>query len=320
MKKILILIIVLSLALYLASNLAIKSIIGTVSSSVTGAPTKIGGLSLDILKQTIRISDFKMYNPKGFPKDILIDMPNIGVIWDIGELLKGKIYLKELTIEINELGLTRNKDGLMNVDSLKVVEQKSDDKKQIKPTKQLPIQIDVLNLAIGKVVNTDYSMEGPPVVKVFDINLKKTYKNITSIEQLAALVIAEPLKAAGIKGLKVYGAMMLTGVAALPLAAAFTLTGKDFAQESFNIGINSAYNISLEVLKTMGKITKEIQANSIISAKINGASVTVKFKKISEATTQIIVSARKFGLPKSEIASGVIYKISEQIQTMSVKR
>ncbi len=311
--KILILVVILLFGFCLVRDFLIKSLIGTVTSSITGAPIHVGGLSLSTIGQSIKISDFRMYNPKGFPRDILVDIPRMSVTCDLGALITGKIHLKQLDIEIKEMSMVRNKEGKLNVDSLKIVAEKSREKEK-KPAKQLAMQIDTVSLGMGRVVSRDYSVEGPAVVKVYDINLKKTYKNITSAQQLVALIISEPLKAAGIQGAKVYGVAMLTGVAALPVMAAFTFTGKDYAQETFNVTMEKAYDAGLQAVKMSGKVKQENRAGGVISAEVNGARVALKFKKLSEKSIQVTISARKFGLPRPEIASGIMYRLREQLK------
>lgn len=312
--KIIILTIVIIFGFCLARDFFVKSIIGTVASSVTGAPTHIGGLSLSIIKQTVRISNFKMYNPRGFSRDVLVDIPKIGVACNMGALLKGKIHLKQLDIDLKELGLAKNKEGKLNVDSLKIVEdQKSGKKGDQKPAKEIKIQIDVVHLSMGRVVNKDYSVEGPPVIKVYDINLKKAYKNIISVQQLAALIMAEPLKVAGIQGAKIYGVMMLTSVAALPVAAVFTFAGKDHAEADFDVSWDRAYEIGIKQLQKAGKLRVENKQNGVIDANVNGAAVTLKLKKVTDNKTHIVVSARKFGLPQQEISAGILYRISDEL-------
>lgn len=316
-NKILILIVVLLFAFCLARDLLIKSLIGSVVGSVTGAPAHIGGFSLSVIRQTVKMTDFKMYNPHGFPRDILVDIPKISISWNPGALLKGRIHLKEIDFELKEVGMTKNEEGELNVNSLKITKDKKAgvlEKEATKPAKELAIQIDLANLAIGRIVSKDYSVKGPPAVKVYEVNLKKSYKNITSVQQLAALIISEPLKAAGIQGFKVYAASMLAGVAALPVAAVFTFAGKDYAQASFDVTTDKAYNAGLEALKQMGAVKKENKAGGVINAEVKGVKVTFRLKKLNDATTEITISARKLGLPKPEVASGVIYQITDKLK------
>jgi len=312
--RIIVLTVVFLFGFCLARDFLIKSLIGSVASGITGAPIRIGGLSLSVIRQSIKISNFRMYNPKGFPRDVLVDIPRMAVAWDIRAHISGKIHLRQLELEIKEIDMVKNKEGKLNVDSLKIAQEKPGEKEKKRLAKHLAMQIDVVSLGMGRVVSKDYSVEGPPVIKVYDINLKKTYKNITSAQQLAALIISEPLKAAGIEGLEMYGVSMLTGVAALPVAAAFTFAGKDYAQQTFNVTTERAYDAGLRVIKLLGKVTKENRGRGIINAEVDEASVTFKLKKLSGKSTQVTISARKFGLPHAEIASGVMYRLSEQLK------
>lgn len=298
----------------LIRDFLIKSLIGTVATSVTGAPIRIGGLSLSIIRQSVKISHFRMYNPRGFQKDILMDIPKMGAACNLGAFITGKIHLRQLDLEIKEIGLVKNKEGKLNVDSLKISAEKPGEKERKKPAKQLGMRIDIVSLGMGRVVSRDYSVEGQPVIKVYDINLQKTYKNITSAQQLAVLIISEPLKAAGIQGLKVYGVSTLAGVAALPVVAAFTFAGKDYAQETFNVDAQRAYAAGLQVIKMAGRVKQENKGSGIMSAEVDGARVTLKLKKLSEKSTQVTISARKFGLPQPKIASGVMYRLREQLK------
>jgi len=137
---------------------------------------------------------------------------------------------------------------------------------------------------------------------------------ITSAQQLAALILSEPLKHAGIKGAAIYGVSLLTGVAILPVAVVATFAGKDNAQQDINAPIDHLYEISLEVLKRKGKITKEQKSGGLIEAVAEGANVNSKLKSVSANTAHITISARKYMLPKPEIASGILYQVSEQLQ------
>lgn len=290
----------------------IKSVITVIATQTTAAPVHIDGFSLGVFSQSVRISGFKMYNPKGFPRAILVDLPKINVRYDLGALLKKKLHLLNVEIEIREIGLERNKESKLNVDELKVVKQ---GKKQVsKPVEQIPMQIDMLTLDIGRIVSKDYSTSAGLVVKVYDINIRKSYKNITSVQQLAALILAEPMKAAGIQGASIYGVTMLTGVAVLPVTLAITFIGRDSVQQDFISTFDHAYEESLEVLKRQGKITRKDKSGGIISATINSVQVTVKIKKKTGSKIQLVISARKYLFPKPEIAGGILYGISEKLK------
>jgi len=291
-------------------DLVIKEVVTVATSNVVGAPIHIGGFSLSILRQSVKITNFKMYSPREFPPDVMIDIPSIYVSCDIFSFFSGKIHLKNLSLDLKETVLAKNKEGKLNVNSLKIVEKG----KGQKPAKQMLMQMDLVQLNIGRIVNKDYGVSGSPVIKVYDVGIKKTYKNITSVQQLAALILLEPLKAAGIQGLSEYGVAMLTGVAVLPVTVAFIFTGKDYARVDYNTPWSKAYETSLSVMKESGKIKNENKEVGIISAEVRGAQVTLKLKKLSDRKTQITISARKYMLPQPEVAAGIMYRISDKLK------
>jgi hypothetical protein len=317
MKKvgILFLIVIACLAvLGFAKDLIMQPVITAVATQVTGARVEMRGFSLGLIRQSVRINGFRMYNPKGFSPDLLVDLPKVSVDYDIPALLTGKFHFRLVDIELKEIGLEKNKEGKLNVDALKVAKTETKGAQAKKPAKPLAIQVDVLNLNIGRIVSRDYSAGKEPVVQVYDINLKKSYKNITSAQQMAALILSEPMKQAGIKGAAIYGVAALTGVGFIPVVVAATLSDKDSAQQDMNVAIARLYDTSLSVLTRIGKVSKEDKAAGIISGQVGGASVTIKLKSLSAGKTKIAISAKKYMLPKPEIASGVLYQISEQLK------
>jgi len=316
MKKIITIALVVIVGLFflgLVKDQIAKAVVMSVASNVTGAKIQMRSLSFSIFKQSVRIKDLKIYNPAGFPGGVMADLPNIYVDCDLPALLRAKLHLGIVTVELKELNLVKNKEGKLNVDSLKFAQQ-SKEAKEKKPAKRQELQIDLLNLNMDRIVLKDYSAEKGPAVEVYEINLKRSYKNITSSEQLTALIMVEPMRAAGIKGAQIYGVSALAGVALLPAAAAITLLGKDSAEKSFEVPFGKLYAVSLKVLKRAGMISKENKAGGVIQAEVSGANVTVKCIKLASRTTQIIISARKYLLPKPEIAGGILYQISEELR------
>ena len=315
MKKIasISLVVFLSLAgLALVKDLFLKSAVTGVASKMVGAPVSMRSLSFSLIQSTIHIKGFRIDNPSGFPKGILVSIPTIKVKYDRSALFKKKLHIFKAEIDLKEVGLIRNKEGQLNVDSLDVAKKESKEPKKTK-SKPMPLQIDVLDLSIGKIVIKDYTHGAEPTVQVRDMNIHKSYKNITSPEQLVLLILSEPVKEAGIQGAKIYGAALLTGGAILPVAAVFTLAGKDNVEQSVKGSFEHVYAISKKVMERMGTITEQDTANGEIKATINGANVTLHLQKQKDGKIGITISARKFMLPKPDIAGGVLYQIVEKL-------
>jgi uncharacterized protein involved in outer membrane biogenesis len=313
MKKIAVILTIIFICLaglIIFQNQIIKSTVVNVASRIVGAPVKVKTLSFSLIKSTVNITGFEIGNPDGFPKGILASIPTIKVTVDRPALFKGKIHLITAEIDIRELGLIKNKDGLLNVDALNIVKQSRNDSKNKPP---LPMQIDRLTLSIGKIVHKDYAREGEPTVKVHEMNIYKSYQNITSAEQLVALILVEPMKAAGIQMAAIYGVSVLTGVAFLPVAVVFTFIGKDNAAQNVTGSYEHVYAISEAVIKRIGVITQSDSVGGEIRANINGANVLLKLQKQEDNKTRITISARKFMFPQPDVAGGVLYQILEQL-------
>ena len=305
-------------AISLMKNNIIKSTITVVGSQVTGAPVHIDSLSLGVFQQAIDIKGFRMYNPPGFPNEILIDMPQIYASCDIGALLGKKVHLKKIIINIKEMGIVKNKEGKLNIDSLKVMQKEEKPKAEAKKPaagKIPPFQIDELHLNVGKIVYRDYTVGPQPSVQVYDVDIKdKVYKNITSAKQLTTLIISEPLKKTAISSAKVYAASAVLGVGFLPAGVAITLLGKDSGQQSFDLPFKRVYDTSLAILNKSGSVTAENDKTGIIKAVVNKNDVTVKVKQMTDKTTELTVAAKRLLLPKPEIAKGILLEISEKLK------
>ncbi len=289
----------------------IKSIITIAATEVAGAPVHIDGFSLGLFNQSVRISGFKMYNPKGFPRGILVHLSKINVTYDLGALFKKKLRLASAEIELKEMGLIKNAQGQLNVNELKVMKQAEE--KEAKPSRQMPMHVDLLKLGIGKIVFKDYSSGKEPVVYVYDVNIHKSYKNMTSVQELAALIMIEPMKAAGIQTAGIYGVAMVAGVAILPVGIAATFAGKDSVQQEFALSFEEVYGAALAVLSRKGKVTEE-RAAGVIRGNVDSAWVTVKISNKTAKITKVVVSARKYLFPSPKIAGGVLYEIAEKLK------
>ncbi|MDD5618566.1 MAG: AsmA family protein, partial [Candidatus Omnitrophica bacterium] len=126
MKKVIIVALTVLVVIFAAGIIKdqiLKSTITVVATNILGAPVHIDGFSLGILTQSVKISGFRIYNPAGFSKSILVDLPKIKVKYNLFALLRKKIHIVNAEIELKEMGLEKNAEGKLNVDSLKVVQE-----------------------------------------------------------------------------------------------------------------------------------------------------------------------------------------------------
>lgn len=321
MKKFLIIILIIVAIvtfLNIFKNEIIKTAVDAAATKALGAEVSIDSFSFNILNQTIDIKNLQIENPTGFPKENFIDIALIHVNYDLGDLLQKKIHLKELEINLKELTLIINKDKQLNVDALAIIQPTTDkkgSKEKNEPEETIPMKIDLLVLSIGKIIHKDYSVENQPRIKIYNVDFRnKTYKNITSAEQLTSLIITECLKEAGIKSAKIFGAASLLGASFLPAGIALALTKNDSAQEEVKNDFSTTYEAALKVLSENGEIASKNQENGVLKAKIDGNSITVKLEKATQTSTMLIISARKFMLPKHQEAEKILYLIKQRLK------
>lgn len=195
MKKQILIVVVVIIALILAVTLGkdiiAKPVISTTVKAITGLKLEIGYLNIGILKTLIMVKDLKIFNTPAFKQDkVMADIPEIYVAYDLGAFLVGKIHLGEVRLNLKEMFVVKNEQGILNLDSLKVVENKKKGSRQ----KKTEMKIDTLNLKIGKVIYKDYSKNAAkPQVAVFNLNINETYHNITDTQSLASIILFKAL-------------------------------------------------------------------------------------------------------------------------------
>ncbi|MFH1394969.1 MAG: hypothetical protein ABIH09_02295 [Candidatus Omnitrophota bacterium] len=160
---------------------------------VTGLQLKMSKFRFGIVKPILAISNLRMYNPKGYPDRIMLDVPEIYINYDFAALLKKEVHLQEMKIHLKELVVVKNKEGEVNLDSLKIVKESGSTKKSSQKKKKSILQIDTLDLKIGKAFYKDYSKGVPPEVKEFDINIDESYHNIQDLKGVISLIMAKTL-------------------------------------------------------------------------------------------------------------------------------
>ncbi|MCX5712948.1 MAG: hypothetical protein NTY47_07840 [Candidatus Omnitrophica bacterium] len=311
-KKIRIAVIVIAsfFILSIAKDAIVKSVVTAVASNVAGTRVTAQGLSMGVFTGNVRISGLKVYNPQGFPDGALLDMPLIKVNCRLPALLKNKIDVSLVDIKLKQLIVVKNKEGKLNIDSLKVSQKEGSQpgKKQ----EAMGFHIDLFNLEIGRVVNKDLSVGAKPVIEAYELNFKRSYRNINSPQQLVALVLVGSLEQTAIKGAKIYGVAALAGVAILPVGIVSMFAGKDYASANFNNGFDRVFSAAKEAGNELGSITSSDKAAGVIKLQVNGAEAEIKISKASRTTVTVL--ARKYLFPKPEIAAGILYVLSEKVK------
>jgi hypothetical protein len=315
-RNIFIFLVVIVVLVALVKDQIIKSIVISQAKEIMGVKVDVGTLGIGLIRQEIRIKELKVYNPDGFPAGVMVDIPEISVDYDLAAFLKGSLHLPLVVVQLKEMVVVRNEQGKLNVDALNVAQKGKKDKPQEKKEeKQLGMQMDVVTLNLGKVVVKDYSKDpNQPTIQAYDLGVNKTFKNVKSAEQFATLVLVEAMGPTALKNAAIYAAASALGVAFLPAGIAGAILGKDSSSADFDVNIDKAYSSALDVLKKAGQVIEENKETMKIKGKVSGANVDVDVIKRDRNKTTIQVTARKFMLPKPDIAEGVMYQITEALK------
>jgi uncharacterized protein involved in outer membrane biogenesis len=84
----------------------------------TGKPVEIGRLSLHVFPSvSIRVDDFAMGNPEGFPKGDFVKARSISAVVDAGQLWDRKVVIKSLELEDPVLNLLQDARGKWNFEN-----------------------------------------------------------------------------------------------------------------------------------------------------------------------------------------------------------
>jgi hypothetical protein len=203
MKKILLVVVVIVVALFLSKDFIAASVFTTAIRSFTDLPAGVKSVKVGIFKNAAEINGFKLYNPKNAFKDrVMLDMPALYIDYDPGSFFAGTKHIRKINLNVKEFYVIKNEGGELNLDSLKAIQSKSSGSRGSK--QEVKFKIDVLELKIGKVIYKDYTKGATPFVKEFNIGLDERYENIDNPYVFASLVVFKALANTGVSSLANY--------------------------------------------------------------------------------------------------------------------
>lgn len=301
-------------SIYVFEDFFIKIATIRLMENLSGARVTIEQLNFDTEKNAIHIKDFRMYNPKGFPEGILIEMPRLTLVGVRVDFENGKIPIDFADIEISNMTVIKNEERKFNIDELRFVKEGRE--KGIELFDVIPIK--EFEFSMEKVLYKDYSKLGEePYFRVYEVRIKdRKYSHMIGIGDLLIMIFHEALGETTIKGAAVVGLVALGGPGFLPLGAAIIVLGRDSATAEFQENPENAFLKSVKTIDKLGKRTKtrKVENHRIIKAVIEDHNVIVKICENGGDDCKITVYARKYLVPMPHFASTVLYYISENIQ------
>jgi len=266
----------------------IKTSVSAGVKAMTGLKLSIRSMNVGVFKSLIGINELKLYNPSGFVDELMIDLPEIYVNYDLGAFMKGKAHFEEVRLNLKEFIVVKNADGQLNLDSLKVVEAAEEEevieKGKKEKTKMPDLQIDLLDLKIGTVIYKDYSKGTPPKERVFNVNIDERYENITDPQSFVRLIVLKALKNTTIASLTNFDLGKLQeGISGTVKKTA------EMAQE--------AKGRAIEAGKDAGEKVKETAEETVDKAAEAGKEAGEKVKETAKETVEKAADTIKKILP-----------------------
>lgn len=268
--------VILLIMLVIFKDGIIKYTVTKAAPDVVGAYVQMDKFSWSIRKHSVRVEGFKMHNPEGFPEDdVILDVPEISVDYDLPALLNKELHFPLVVVNLREIVIIKNKEGKLNFKSLKFL-KKDEEEKAAKPSEAMPLQIDELRLTVRKAIYKDYTKGEEPSIKIYDTKIEeKTYKNITSIQQLVNLIVADQVKKFGEEVVKTVAtaaiAVPVISAPLLPLIGVIHILTKDgiaTADVNSRLDYETIYKACLDTINELGKATKEDKEGGKIIGKV----------------------------------------------------
>ena len=122
----------------------------------------------------------------------MADLPELTVESDLAALLRGRVHLKQLTVDLKQFTVSKDGKGRLNLDSLSFVQKAKGREKPGKGGK-VDLQIDQFHLKVGRVSYRDFSRGVPPAVQEFQVDLDERYTGIRDPSVLGALIVSRAL-------------------------------------------------------------------------------------------------------------------------------
>jgi hypothetical protein len=211
---------VLLAAGYLVRNAVARSAAEEAVTRVTGFPLEIGSVDLGLFDSRLEIRDLRLRNPPGFEDPRCLHAPRVVADVEATSAFSKRFHAEEIVLDVAEVVVVTNAKGEMNLDRLAALGEAGKEGPQAKKpagekgAAELLWKCDVLRLSLGKVVLLDYShgRKGKPREEVFDLNIRKEFRNLTSPDQVVRALLHEVVSRTPIKLLKVSAEKLLDGI------------------------------------------------------------------------------------------------------------
>lgn len=330
--KVILIIFVFLGGIYLAKDRILSLIVPQMISRMLGAEVDVQNVSLSFSEQSLIVEGLKVFNPSGFPEQVMLDVPFIHANIDVDSLFKHRIYLPFLKINIEAVNIDYNSKQVSNIKTAFNIGSTR------KGRASWSYQIDYLALIVGWIKVTKIKKTEKPDVSIHYIFDYRVYEDICDVKHLGDLLVVDAIKMAKIKDLTLMGVSSLSssvispikktgsfvglgsmtdvvpkGTAKiantlfLPYEAAETLVGGRTVKVKLAAPPDRIYQVILNVFEQHhGVIKKSDEEKGRIIAKVESIKIDVRLKAVPGGTELIVVSTERLST-KPHFSRALVY-------------
>lgn len=195
MKKIGIFLLLFLVVLVVGKNTFIKMTAEVLVKQKTGMNLNIDKFQLGLLSSKIQIERMELFNTARFDHARMASVPEINIDMALTKLFANQLYFKNITLNLQEFTVIKNKEGEVNFKELAIYrhKEKKKAKKKKAQKKKSTFFAESLELRIDKVVVKDYTAPDPPSIREYNLKIDRKYKNIRNYSVFWKLLLAEIL-------------------------------------------------------------------------------------------------------------------------------
>ena len=138
--------------------------------------------------------------------------------------------------------------------------------------------------------------------------------NHDNLYELISRVLLEALKPTAIRKAGMFATTSLLGAGFLPGAALGIIVAKDDASAQYELPYKKVFEEVIKLINELGNLKKTDNAKGVIFAKIYDCDVSFEIKQIDKKSVTVKVKARKYMLARPNIASGILYQLTEKLK------
>ena len=185
MKKallvILVILVVIVVGVLMARNIIVKTMLENWVEKLIGLKIRLKSIDIGIFKTDVEVKELEVDNPAGYSDKYLTQIPDIYIDYALEDIIHGFMHFPEIDINIKQVNVEKNKDGVLNLDSIQSTSEKPKEKKKSKDKakdEKGDFLINKMSLEIDTIKYMDNS-KTPPTKDEFKLNYSKNFENVT---------------------------------------------------------------------------------------------------------------------------------------------